>query len=212
MANKLDTTRPIFMGATAAREGTVVDHIRKAVANLDKGEGVTYDALEAYLLANYTPSKSKNYNGSFIKSYVRDAVNKYGFLTQTEEGHTYTVETSPEPKPRAAKAPRVSKSREDMLSVLRFIREAGEVSGPDDVNQTNITVEDIAQELERRKNWVELRVESAVAEGLATLVVEEGRNMVYLTAEGYNTVAAQPEAEVAEVAEETAEEAISEDA
>lgn len=211
MANKLDTTRPLYMGATPAREGTVVDHIRKAVANLDKGEGVTYDALEAYLLENYTPSKSKNYNGSFIKSYVRDAVNKYGFLTQEDGGHTYSVEASPEAKPRAAKAPRVNKSREDMLSVLRFICEAGEVAGPHDVRQTNITVEDIAQELDRRKNWVELRVESAVSEGLAELSVEEGRNLVYLTAAGYEAVAPEATEASAETAE-ASEEAVSEDA
>lgn len=215
MANKLDVTRPIFMGATAAREGTVVDHIRKAVATLDTGSGVLYADLEAYLLQNYTPSKSKNYDGSFIKSYVRDAVTKYGYLAQEDGGNTYSVEIAPVAKPRAPaapKAPKVNKAREEMLSVLRFILEAGEVSGPDDVDQTNITIEDIAQELQRRVNWVELKVEAAVTEGLATAPVEEGRRMVYLTAQGYAAVApaSAPEAE-AESTETLQEQQVSEE-
>lgn len=215
MANKLDVTRPIFMGATAAREGTVVDHIRKAVATLDTGTGVLYADLETYLLQNYTPSKSKNYDGSFIKSYVRDAVTKYGYLAQEDGGHAYSVEIAPAAKPRTStpKAPRVNKTREEMLSVLRFILEAGEVSGPDDVDQTNITIEDVAQELHRRVNWVELKVEAAVSEGLATSPVEEGRRMVYLTAAGYAAVTAAPTTENSEpeVAETAAEEQVSEE-
>lgn len=205
MANKLDTTRPLFLGPVAARAGTVVDHIRKAVAALDTGSGVLYPQLEEYLLKNYTPAKSANYNGSFVKSYVRDAVNKYEYLSYADGGHEYKAETAPQAKPKQARAPRVSKAQQEVLQVLGFIHTAGEVEGPDDVGNTVITIEDVAQELNKRRNWVEGRVATAVEQGLATLEEENGKKLVYLTANGYNAVAPQA-TDSSETSEQTAEE------
>lgn len=183
MANKLDMTRPLYMGANAARENTVVDHIRRAVRALDTGNGVTYAQLEEYMLTNYTPAKSKNYSGSFVKSYVRDAVNKYGYLSHEDLGHDYAVETAPAPKERKPK--RVGKAQQEVLSVLKFIRDAGEVADASDVDNTNIGPEDIANELGKRKNWVEGRVDKAVEQGYLRKEEDDGRTLVYLTAAGF---------------------------
>lgn len=187
MANKLDLSRPLFMGPTAARENTTVDHIRRAVAALDTdGTGVTYPQLEEYMLRNYTPAKSANYSGSFVKSYVRDAVNKYGYLTYDNAGHEYAVEAGP--KPKAPKAKRVTNKQKEILSVLQFIRDAGEVADAHDVDNTNITPEDVAQELGKRKTWVEPRLTAACEQGLARLEDEGGRTLVYLTPAGFAAV------------------------
>ncbi len=205
MANKLDLTRPLYMGATAARAGTVVDNIRLAVQQLDTGEGVLYPVLEKHLLENYTPAKSANYNASFVKSYVRDAVNKYGFLSYDNGGHAYAAEAGPVARAKTERAPRVSKAKAEVLSVLEFIRTAGEVAGAEDVRNTNITPADVAQELGKRRNWVDGRVAAGVADGLLSLETENGQELVYLTADGYAAVQGQ-EAD-ATSAEETETEA-----
>lgn len=189
MPNKLDLARPLFMGPKAARENTTVDHIRRAVAALDTGAGVTYPQLEEYMLRNYTPAKSANYSGSFVKSYVRDAVNKYGYLTYDAGGHEYSVEQGPAPK--APKAKRVTNKQKEVLSILQFVRDAGEVTDAHDVDNTNITPEDIAQELGKRKTWVEPRLTTACEQGLARLEDEAGRTLVYLTPAGFAAVNTQ---------------------
>jgi hypothetical protein len=184
VANKLDMTRPLYMGPNAARENTVVDHIRRAVKALDTGSGVPYAKLEEYMLTNYTPAKSQNYSGSFVKSYVRDAVNKYGHLSHEDFGHDYATETAPAPKPRKPK--RIGKAKQEVLSILEFIRTAGEVADAHDVDNTQIGPEDIASELGKRRNWVE--------EGLLRTEGEDGRTLVYLTAAGLAAInAAEPE-------------------
>src|ERR1043166_926177 len=191
MATKLDLSRPLFMGPNAARENTVVDHIRRAVQALDTGSGVPYATLEEYLLRNYTPAKSQNYNSRFIKSYVRDAVNKYGHLSYVDEKHEYKAEAGPQPRtPRGPKRP--SKAKLETLSVLKFIRDAGEVADAGDVDNTQITPQDIANELGKRQPWVDTRVERAVEEGYARVETTEGQpTLVYLTAAGYAAVNAE---------------------
>lgn len=202
MTYKLDTVRPIFVGANPAREGTVVDAIRRAVGELDTGEGVFYETLEAHLLANYTPAKSQNYNASFIKSYVRDALGKYGYLSHENEGHGYSFVAGA--APREPRAKRVPKSQQEVLAVATFILSAGEVENQQDVVNTNITIEDVAQELHRRKAWVEKRVSEGVASDLLRLENEDGRNLVYLTEAGFTAASSAVETTPVE-SEETAE-------
>ena len=205
MANKLDTARPLFMGPNPARENTVVDHIRRAVAALDKGAGVAYQDLEDYLLQNYTPAKSQNYSGSFVKSYVRDAVNKYGYLSYENGGHDYAAEAAPTPKEPRPK--RVSKARREQLELMKWIRDAGEVAHAGDVDNTQITPDDIAGELGRRRNWVDSRVKELCDEGLLRVEENDGSpTLVYLTAAGYAAVNAEyPEGAASEAGAEEGE-------
>jgi hypothetical protein len=120
---------------------------------------------------------------------VRDAVNKYGYLSHEDNGHDYAAETAPAAKARKPK--RVTKAQQEVLEVLKFIRNAGEVTDAHDVDNTNITLEDIANELGKRKNWVEGRVEKATTQGLARVEEEDGRKVVYLTAAGLAAVNAE---------------------
>ncbi len=192
MATKLDTSRPLFMGSRAVRENTFNDQIRRAVKALDTGTGVTYPQLEEYLLQNYAPAKSANYGPSFIKSYVRDAVNKYDLLSYEDQGHDYAAEAAPLPRTRSTEPRKPGKARVEQLEVARFIRDAGEVADAGDVDNTQITAADIAAELKRRRKTVDRHVETLVEEGLLRVAGEPSGNdvveFVYLTGAGLAAV------------------------
>jgi DNA-binding MarR family transcriptional regulator len=194
MAIKLDLTRPLFLGAKAVRENTFNDQVRRAVAALDEGEGVPYAKLEDHLLRNYTPAKSANYGPSFIKSYVRDAVNKYDLLSYENGGHEYSADAAPAARTKTAEPRKPSKARVEQLEVLKFIRDAGEVADAGDVDNTQITAADIASELGKRRKTIDTKVEQLVTEGLARTEDEPttGENAVvthvYLTAAGLAAV------------------------
>ncbi len=188
MAIKLDLARPLFMGKTAAKENTVQDHIRRAVHALDKGNGVPYPQLEEYMLTNFTPSKSKGYGASFIKSYVRDAVNRYDLLSYEQGGYDYAVEATAARTPKEPRPKRVTKARTEQLAVLKFIRDAGEVADASDVDNTQITASDIAQELGKRRTTIDTKVAELVKEGLLRTEEDGGNELVYLTAAGLAAV------------------------
>lgn len=192
MSEKFDVSRPLFLGPKAARENTTVDHIRRAVKALNTGTGVPYGTLEEHLLRNYTPGKSANYGAPFIKSYVRDAVSKYDYLSHTDEGHDYEVVPLVAKKAAKPKAP--SKNRLHELEILRVIRDEGQVSDAGDVDNTQFTPEDIAEELGRTQKTVDASIKALAEEGNLRLESVDGNKpgdkvtYVYLTAQGYATL------------------------
>lgn len=192
MSEKFDVSLPLFLGPKAARENTTVDHIRRAVKALDTGTGVPYGALEEHLLRNYSPGKSANYGAPFIKSYVRDAVSKYDYLAHTDKGHDYEV--IPLVAKKAAKPKAPSKNRLHDLEILRVIRDEGEVSDAGDVDNTQFTPEDIAEELKRTQKTVDATIQVLAKEGNLRLETVEGNKpgdkvtYVYLTAQGYGVL------------------------
>lgn len=192
MANKLDTEKPLFLGPTAVREGTVADEIRKAVDKLNTGSGVTYAELESHLLSNYTPKKSKNYSASFIKSYVRDGVNRYGHLAHENGGHEYSALAAPEPKARSGGSRRgPSRASQEKGELLRFIRDQGDVRDVSELDAKGVTQYDIVQASGRKEKTIAKMVDGLETEGLVRtsdgpgqIEGETVRN-VFLTAAGY---------------------------
>lgn len=204
MATKLDTDKPLFMGPTAVREGTVVDAIRIAVRDLDQGEGVSYADLEKHLLENFKPKKSQGYGPSYIKAYVRDAVNRYGHLSNENQGHEYSAIAAPEPKPKAPK--KLTKAQQAELDSLNFIRNKGEVQGEDDLDKSQITVQDFVTETGKKTKTVEKQLAAMEKDGLVRTETvagnEEGESSVYvyLTSAGLAKIA-EVEAQQAAAAE-----------
>lgn len=190
MANKLDLEKPLFVGPTAVREGTVVDAIRKAVSELDTGEGVTYPKLEEHMLRSFTPGKSSNYSASYIKSYVRDGVNKYGHLSH-ESGHSYSALAAPEKKERTARARRPSKASQERMDMLRFIRDQGQVTDSSQLDNTQISAEDFAAASGRKQKTIDRMLDELQNEGLVRIDSRDGNvegdvvRYVFLTPAGY---------------------------
>jgi hypothetical protein len=184
MATKLDTEKTLFLGNEITRAGTVFGHIRKAVSELDKGEGVTYTDLEAHLLSNFKPTKSQSYDSSYVKSYVRDAVNKFGFLSHENLGVEY-VETSPaEKKVAEVKVKPLTKAQISQNELLSFIRDKGEVSDVNDVDSTKITSETLMQEMKKKQKTVDNMVAALEKDNMVRTEVVEGSTYVFLTATG----------------------------
>jgi DNA-binding MarR family transcriptional regulator len=189
MSTRLDLEKPIYLGPKAAKENSVVDHFRRAVSTLDEGGGVPYAKLEEYLLKNFTPGKSAAYGPSFIRSYVRDAVKeKDGFLSHENTSATYSSTPVGTPRSREAKPKRISKSARENAEILLFIRDAGEVADASDVDNTQITPQDLVSELGRKRKTVDTKVEEFEKEGLLRTEVNESPSgdvtYVYLTAAG----------------------------
>ena len=186
MATKFDTTLPLFLGETPVREATTFGQIRLAVSQLDKGEGVSYEDLEAYMLANYTPTKSKNYDGSFIKSYVRDAVGKFGYLSHENLGAEYTAVAPVEKK--AASEPKekpLTKAQKAGIELLAVIRDKGEVSDVSELDSSKITVETLVQETKKKTKTIEKMVSDLEAAGNVRSEQVEDSTYVFLTAAGF---------------------------
>lgn len=182
MATKLETEKPLFMGPTAVREGTVVDAIRQAVRDLDKGDGVSYADLEAHLLANFQPKKSQGYGASYVKAYVRDAVNRYGHLSYENQGHEYSSIAAPEPK--APKPKKLTKAQQAEIDSLNFIRTRGEISDAGDLDGSQITVQDFVTETGKKTKTVEKQLAAMETAGLVRTESREGnepgQNSVYV--------------------------------
>lgn len=221
MAYKLDTEKPLFLGKTAVREGTVADEIRKTVSQLDTGNGVSYTDLESHLLKNYAPKKSKNYSASFIKSYVRDGVNRYGHLSHVNEGHEYSALAAPEAKARGTgRSKKPSKAQQEKVELLQFVRDQGNVSDVGQLDTSGVTVDDMVNASGRQEKTISKMVESLETEGLVKTESRpgavEGDNVrhVFLTAAGYQLAnEAAPEgagSEEEQVRQENAQEATSE--
>jgi DNA-binding MarR family transcriptional regulator len=166
MADKLDTEKRIYLGPTAVREGTVVDAIRQAVRDLDTGEGVAYADLEKHLLENFKPKKSAGYGASYIRAYVRDAVNRYGHLAHDNGGHEYSAIAAPEPKAKTPKAKKLTKAQQGEIDALNFIRTRGEVSDAGDLDNTQITVQDFVTETGKKTKTVTNQIEKLEKDGL----------------------------------------------
>lgn len=188
MAQKLDTEKRLFLGPTAVREGTVVDHIRQAVRDLDQGEGVAYADLEKHLLDNFKPGKSQGYGPSYIKAYVRDAVHRYGHLSNDNGGHEYSAIAKPEPKPKAPK--KLTKAQQAEIDMLNFIRTRGEIGDTGDLDGTQITVQDFVTETGKKTKTVEKNISKLEEQGLVRTEQrggeegQEGSTYVFLTPAG----------------------------
>lgn len=191
MANKLDTEKPLFLGPVAVREGTVADEIRKAVSKLDTGEGVRYADLEKHLLENYTPKKSQNYSASFIKSYVRDGVNRYDHLSYTNGGHEYSALAAPEPKARTGRSRKPSRAHQEKVELLQFVRDQGNVADASDLDTNGVTVTDMVSASGRKEKTISKMVEGLETEGLVRTEERDGTvegdrvRHVFLTLAGY---------------------------
>lgn len=190
MAVKLDTEKKLFLGPTAVREGTVVDAIRQAVRDLDKGDGVSYAELEKHLLDNFQPKKSQGYGASYVKAYVRDGVNRYGHLSYENGGHEYSAIAAPEKKAAEAKPKKLTKAQIEEISMLAFIRDRGEVQDAGDVDNTQITVQDFVTETGKKTKTVENKLTKLESEGLVRTEQRDGNEegtkstYVFLTAAG----------------------------
>lgn len=189
MATKLDTEKRLFVGPTAVREGSVVDAMRQAVSELDKGDGVSYEDLEAYLLKNFTPRKSQGYGPSYIKAYVRDGVNRYGHLSH-ESGNEYSAIAAPEPKAKTPKAKKLTKAEQANVDTLNFIRTRGEIEDAADLDGTQITVQDFVTETGKKTKTVENQIAKLEKDGLVRTESVDGNDpgesstYVYLTQAG----------------------------
>lgn len=184
MATKLETEKALFLGPTAVREGTVVDAMRKAVRDLDKGSGVSYSDLEAHMLANFQPKKSQGYNASYIKAYVRDGVNRYGHLSYDNGGHEYSCQAAPEKKAAAPKAKKLTKAQQAEVEMLRFITTRGEVSDASDLDSTTISIDDFVTETGKKTKTVTANIAKLEAAGLVRTEDrdgnEEGTKVTYV--------------------------------
>lgn len=193
MPYKLDTEKRLFLGKTAVREGTVADEIRKGVRDLDKGEGVTYEELEKHLLDNYKPKKSQNYSASFIKSYVRDGVNRYGHLSHTNEGNEYSALAAPEAKAGGTGRKRgPSKSDQEKTELLQFVRDQGNVADAGQLDTNGVTQDDMVQASGRKEQTISKMLDNLEAEGLIRTEARDSATVegasdrhVFLTAAGY---------------------------
>lgn len=182
MATKLDTEKPIFLGTTAVREGSVVDNIRQAVRDLDKGEGVSYSDLEKHLLDNFSPAKSQSYGPSYIKSYVRDGLLKYKHLSHEDIGAEYEAI---QPAPKKEKAPKKpTKAQQAQGQYLGFIRDAGEIADASDLDSTQITLEDVVSGTNRKMKTVKSNIAKLEEAGLVRTEDrdgnEEGDTITYI--------------------------------
>lgn len=187
MAQKLDTEKVLFVGPTAVREGTVVDAIRKAVAEnggSPGGNGVSYADLEKYLLANFQPKKSQGYGASYIKAYVRDGVNRYAHLSHTDDGHEYSAIAAPEPKAKAPK--KLTKAQQGEIDALNFIRTKGEVSDAGDLDSTQITAQDFVTETGKKAKTVDTMIGKLEEQGLVRTEQREDSKYVFLTTAGFS--------------------------
>lgn len=209
MATKLDTEKPIFLGPTAVREGTVVDNIRQAVSQLDQGEGVKYDDLEKHLLENFAPSKSQSYGPSYVKSYVRDGIHRYDHLSHENGGHEYSA-IEPAPK-KATKAKGLTRKEKTEVEYMDFIRQHGEVSSADELDQTQISIQDYVTETNRKTKTIEGNVAKLEEKGWLRTEEREGNEegstvtYVFLTPEGYTRLE-EVDAQLAELASAESEE------
>jgi len=201
MAVKLDTEKKLFMGPTAVREGTVVDAIRQAVRDLDKGEGVSYPDLEAHMIANWAPKKSQGYGTSYVKAYVRDAVNRYGHLSYTDEGHEYSAITAPAKAEKAPKAKKLTKAQQAEVDALKFIQNKGEITDVSNLDESQVTVQDFVTETGKKTKTVEGQLAKLEAAGFIRTENVDGNEpdttvtYVYLTPAGFAHIGANdPEA------------------
>ncbi len=190
MATKLDTEKRLFLGPTAVRENTVVDAIRQAVRDLDQGDGVSYTDLEAHMVKNFTPRKSAGYGPAYIKAYVRDAVNRYGHLSNENGKHEYSAIATPEAKAKTPKAKKLTKAQQSEIDSLNFIRTRGEISDAGDLDSTQITVQDFVQETGKKSKTVEKQLAGLEKDGLVRTESRdgndggEGSTYVFLTPAG----------------------------
>ena len=188
MANKLDTEKKLFLGAKAVREATTFGAIRKAVADLDKGEGVSYADLEKHMLENFKPAKSESYGPSFIKSYVRDAVNKFGYLSHEDQGHKYEVLAPVEKKADEPKPKKFTKRDNEKLDTLAFVRDRGEVGDVSEIDSTKITSVSIMEETKKKQKTVDKLVEDLEKDGFVRTETVDDSTYVFLTATGLSYV------------------------
>lgn len=188
---KLDTEKKLFMGPTEVREGTVVDAIRQAVRDLDKGEGVSYADLEAHMTANWAPKKSLGYGPSYVKAYVRDAVNKYGHLSYESAGHQYSTISAPEKKAAAPKTKKLTKSQQGELDMLKLVQSKGEITDVSNLDDSSVTTQDFVTETGKKLKTVENNLAKLETAGLIRTEVRDGNEegttvtYVFLTPAGF---------------------------
>jgi len=187
MAIKLDTEKKLFMGPTVVRAGTTFDVIRQIVRDLDKGEGVSFADLSEKMLSEYTPAKSNNYNESFVKSYVRDAVNKFGHLSHEDLGLEYAATAAAEKKepaaPKIKKSTKADQARTDLLSAVAKL---GEVTDVSEIADSKVTIADLITETKRKQKTLEKDLDILSKDGLVTLEKIEESVYVFLTEAGFD--------------------------
>lgn len=194
MPTKLDTEKRLWVGPTAVREGSVVDAIRRAAAENGGGpgeDGITYQDLEKNLLENFKPKKSQGYGASYIRAYVRDAVQRYGHLVNdADKAVAYSAIQAPEPKAKTPKAKKLTKAQQGEIDALNFIRTRGEVSDAGDLDNTQITIKDFVTETGKKSKTVTSQMEKLEKDGLVrTESRGEGGDegtYVFLTAAGFS--------------------------
>jgi DNA-binding MarR family transcriptional regulator len=188
VTTKLDTEKRLWVGPTAVREGTVVDAIRKAANELGGnpgGDGVAYKDLEEYLVKNFQPKKSQGYGPSYVRAYVRDAVQRYGHLTNdADKAVEYSSIAAPEPKAKTPKAKKLTKAQQGEIDALNFIRTRGEISDAGDLDNTQITVQYFVTETGKKTKTVEKMVEGLEKDGLVRTESREDSTYVFLTQAG----------------------------
>ena len=196
MAIKLDTEKKLHLGPTAVREGTVVDEIRQAVRDLDKGEGVTYADLEKHMVDNWSPKKSQGYGPSYIKAYVRDAVNKYGHLSYEAQGHEYSAIATPEKKAVEPKAKKLTKAQQNEIDMLKLIQSKGEITDVSNLDDSQVTTQDFVTETGKKLKTVENSLAKLETAGLVRTEQRDGNEegttttYVFLTASGFAHIGA----------------------
>jgi hypothetical protein len=188
MATKLDTEKKLFLGNTPVREATTFGAIRKFVNELNTGEGVSYTDLEAHMLENFKPAKSANYDGAYVKSYVRDAVNKFGYLSHEDLGAEYTVVAPAEKAEAEPVAKKLTKADKARLDVLAFVRDKGEVSDESDLDATKITTETIVSETKKKQKTVDGMIAALAESDFVRTEEVEGATYVFLTPAGLKHV------------------------
>lgn len=184
MANKLDTEKPLFLGKTAVREATTFGQIRKFVNELDKGQGVAYEDLEKHMLENYKPTKSENYGPTFVKAYVRDAVNKFGHLSHEDLGVTYEAIAPAEKKTAVVKEKPLTKAQQAKVDLLAVVRDRGEVTDVSEIDSSKITTETLVQETKKKGKTIGKMVGELETDGLVRTEKVEESTYVFLTAAG----------------------------
>lgn len=201
---KFDSAKPLFVGSAPARAGSVFDEIRKTVRDLDSGAGVAYSDLEAAFIANFKARSAKSVDSAYVRSYVRDAVNKYSHLSQ-ETASEYTVTEVAAKEPKAPSTPKASPVNDEVVS---FIRERGEVNTVEEIDLSQISVQTIVEETKRKTKTIMAAIEAMEAEGLVRTEQVDDSVYVYLTEAGFNRAeaAATAPAETAEVEAEQGEE------
>lgn len=186
MSNKLDTEKKLFLGPNAVREVTVFGAIRKAVHELNSGDGVAYEDLEKHVLENFKPAKSGNYGPSYVKAYVRDAVNKYGYLSHEDLGVAYETIAPAEKKTSEEKPRKLTKAQIAKNDLLRFVQTRGEINSVDEINESQVDIAAIVQETKKKTKTVEKMVEELKSEGLVRTGQVGESTYVYLTEAGWS--------------------------